>query len=160
MSGGSYNYTYSQVQDMAEELQRSRNPMRRTFGNHLLKVAEALHDIEWVDSGDYGDGDDLKAIQAVLGELNAIGFDIELEQKPKLTKREYDFLKNFKDTIFYRDGDGDLACSNKIPSTIDGFNMSDSTSIFLDNTLLEFIGSGREHVWSVEDLLELEVQND
>ena len=70
MSGGSYNYTYSQVQDMAEELQRSRSPMRRTFGNHLLKVAEALHDIEWVDSGDYGDGDDLKAIQAVLGAEN------------------------------------------------------------------------------------------
>ena len=96
----------------------------------------------------------------VIKMLNAIGFDIELDKKPKLTKREYDFLKNFKDTFFYRDGDGDLACSNKIPSTIDGFNMSDSTSIFLDNTLLEFIGSGREHVWSVEDLLELEVQND
>lgn len=37
------------------------------FGSHLQKCAKAMHDIEWVDSGDCGDGDEVKAIIAALG---------------------------------------------------------------------------------------------
>lgn len=67
MSGGSYDYAYTKASDMADQLKRSEIPLRRIFGRHLEKVAQAMHDIEWVDSGDYGTGDELEAIQKVLG---------------------------------------------------------------------------------------------
>ncbi|MDD5459970.1 MAG: hypothetical protein PHF37_11330 [Phycisphaerae bacterium] len=69
MSGGSYNYAYDKVLEMADSLERySKDPLRLAFAKHLQKVAVAMHDIEWVDSGDYGEGDEVDAIKAVLGE--------------------------------------------------------------------------------------------
>lgn len=67
MSGGSHNYAYQKVDDMAGTLIESRDPLRRAFANHLKKVSTAMHDIEWVDSCDYGPGGEVKAIEAVLG---------------------------------------------------------------------------------------------
>lgn len=63
MSGGSMDYLYSRVQcaDFRED-----TPLRRAFRAHLNLVAKALHDIEWVDSGDYGPGDEEAAIRACL----------------------------------------------------------------------------------------------
>src|SRR5438105_3154618 len=63
MSGGSYNYFYSQLEQMK---MRPSTPLRRAFIEHLKLIATALHDIEWVDSGDYGDGDEDAAIRACL----------------------------------------------------------------------------------------------
>ena len=54
MSGGSYDYLYHKVEEVADQLDGDRSPLRRAFAEHLHKVAKALHDIEWVDSGDYG----------------------------------------------------------------------------------------------------------
>ncbi len=68
MSGGSWNYLYAKVQDAADQLDGSPTMIRRAFGKHLRLIAEALHDIEWVDSCDYGRGDEEKAIRAALGE--------------------------------------------------------------------------------------------
>ena len=69
MSGGSLDYIYHKVEDVAIKIQNKDNtPLQRAFGEHLLKVAKALHDVEWVMSGDYGNGDDEKAIKAVLGD--------------------------------------------------------------------------------------------
>lgn len=92
MSGGSYDYSYHRVSDMADaiearldgkgkysqdgdewsyrtsediEADKVSEPFRRWFATHLRLVAEAMHDIEWVDSGDYGPGDEIKAIEAV-----------------------------------------------------------------------------------------------
>ena len=67
MSGGSWDYLFLKVQDAAEQLVCSRSAERRAFGRLLAKVATALHDIEWVDSSDYGPGDDLPAIRDALG---------------------------------------------------------------------------------------------
>jgi len=64
MSGGSMNYLYSRIENDAEF--RTHTPQRRAFKAHLLKVIKALHDIEWVDSGDYGPGDENAAIEACL----------------------------------------------------------------------------------------------
>jgi hypothetical protein len=66
MSGGSYNYAYVQVEDMGRTLRKSPDPLRRAFGEHLVRVAKAMHDVEWVDSGDYGDGDEVGAIREVV----------------------------------------------------------------------------------------------
>ena len=73
MSGGSYDYAYRHVEEMADILSsKDKDPLRRAFAKHLRKVAKAMHDIEWVDSGDYGKGDETKAVQDVLGDgMNA-----------------------------------------------------------------------------------------
>lgn len=61
MSGGSYNYAYQRVEDFAESL-ASSSPERAAFKKLLVKVARAMHDIEWVDSCDMGRGDEIPAI--------------------------------------------------------------------------------------------------
>ena len=70
MSGGSHDYAYCRVQDFASEIRGgTRNPnLRQAFADHLELVAKAMHDIEWVDSGDYGNKDEVEAIRAVLAE--------------------------------------------------------------------------------------------
>jgi len=67
MSGGSYQYAYQRIQDMAEELQPT-TPLRQAFAEHLVKVAKACHHVEWVDSGDYKSGDEDQAIRDCLGQ--------------------------------------------------------------------------------------------
>jgi len=63
MSGGSYNYLHRLVTEAAKTLNDLHQPLyRRAFAKHLFKIASALHDIEWVDSSDMGDGDDKEAI--------------------------------------------------------------------------------------------------
>lgn len=67
MSGGSWEYFYHKLDDVASRLQQDHaSPIRRAFGDHLAKCSKALHDIEWVDSCDYGKGEELPAIRAVL----------------------------------------------------------------------------------------------
>lgn len=81
MSGGSYDYAYRHIEQLADDIEcRTKTPrtdgfdqmppdvvvLRLRFVEHLRKVAQAAHDIEWVDSGDYGDGAEVEAIEAVL----------------------------------------------------------------------------------------------
>lgn len=72
MSGGSLDYAYSRVESAASEILRRATCLEhKAFAAHLLLVAKALHDIEWVFSGDFGCGDELAAIRKVLGESHA-----------------------------------------------------------------------------------------
>jgi len=67
MSGGSLNYAFSIVNDTASEvLARAKTPLHRAFAKHISDVAKALHDFEWMLSGDYGPGDEEAAIRAVV----------------------------------------------------------------------------------------------
>lgn len=67
MSGGSFNYVYMQVRDAAHEISlRADTTLQRAFAAHLLKVADALHAVEWLFSCDTGPGDEVAAIKAVL----------------------------------------------------------------------------------------------
>jgi hypothetical protein len=67
MSGGSLNYVFSQVDDAAHEIRRNaETPLHHAFADHLVKVSKALHDIEWLFSGDYGDGREVEAIREVV----------------------------------------------------------------------------------------------
>ena len=66
MSGGSMNYLYSKVLHQSDF--PCDTPEREAFAKHLKLVAQALHDIEWVDSGDYGPGDENTAIRACLSQ--------------------------------------------------------------------------------------------
>lgn len=76
MSGGSYDYAYSKLDDLAGRIKsRARgNALRLAFAHKLSKMAEAAKAIEWHDSGDWGEEDELEALRAVLEpveELNA-----------------------------------------------------------------------------------------
>ena len=67
MNGGMLNYGYAHIENLAEEIQRqSRGPLHRAFARHLLKVAKAAHDLEWVLSGDYSLGSEGEAIRACM----------------------------------------------------------------------------------------------
>lgn len=69
MSGGSLNYIYRSMDSAAFDVEsRAETPLHHAFASHLRKVAKALHDLEWVWSSDYGPGDEVEAIRAVLGE--------------------------------------------------------------------------------------------
>lgn len=74
MSGGSMNYLYSKLDDATF---RQDTPERRAFAKHLKLVAKALHDIEWVDSGDYSRGGDTAAIRACLSSSATLEAAIE-----------------------------------------------------------------------------------
>lgn len=63
MSGGSYDYLYLRIRDMAETLRESPDPRRAAFSALLDKVANAAKAIEWNDSGD-GDGRENEFIDA------------------------------------------------------------------------------------------------
>lgn len=87
MSGGSYDYLCHKVEDMAERLRGTReDPRRAAFQKLLMLVSKAMRDVEWVDSCDYGPGDDHKSIDAVFAFL---GNDPEIVKKAAA----YDALK-------------------------------------------------------------------
>ena len=65
MSGGSYNYAYRQIEELAGAV-LGTTPLRRAFAAHLRLVAEAAQAIEWVDSCDYAEGDEDMPIRACL----------------------------------------------------------------------------------------------
>jgi len=66
MSGGSYDYAYGRIHDLADAI-RLTTALRKAFKKHLHEVADACHAIEWVDSGDCGPGDEDEAIRKALG---------------------------------------------------------------------------------------------
>lgn len=84
MSGGSMDYLFCRVENDANF--KMDTPLRRAFKAHLAKVATALHDIEWVDSGDWSPGDEVEAIEACLSPTS------ELEQVTKEAKEAFDVL--------------------------------------------------------------------
>ena len=69
MSGGSWDYLYSNVHEAADRLiSENTSEYRSAFGEHLKEVAVVLKAIEWVDSGDCSHPHDEKAIKAFFGE--------------------------------------------------------------------------------------------
>ena len=46
--------------------------LREWFVGHLELVARAMHDIEWIDSGDYGPGDEIEALEKVRAHLEKV----------------------------------------------------------------------------------------
>lgn len=84
MSGGSMQYLYQKV-EWAEFSENT--PERIAFRKHLNLVAKALHDIEWVDSGDCGRGDDAEAIMACITKSDVLVAERErLEEAIKEAK--------------------------------------------------------------------------
>jgi hypothetical protein len=77
MSGGHYAYAYghierladdilSEIRDFPERHSRGCITLRIAFAMHLLVVARAARSIEWVDSGDDSEDEDLAHISNAL----------------------------------------------------------------------------------------------
>lgn len=91
MSGGAYNYIYSTIEDLRIE-NTDTDPRRASLQKIINLLVKAMHDVEWVDSSDYGTGDDHKAIDALLG---ALGNDPETVRKALAYDALKDQLKEF-----------------------------------------------------------------
>ena len=69
MSGGSWNYAYSKIQQIAEEIEYEDNfyytnhPLRSRLTKHLKELSELMRLIEWCDSGDKGPNEWIKPAQ-------------------------------------------------------------------------------------------------
>lgn len=88
MSGGSYDYICFKISELKDTISKqSTDPRRAAFARLMALVGEAMHDIEWVDSCDYGAGDEHKAIDEVFAFLKA---------SPEIITKAhaYDKLKN------------------------------------------------------------------
>lgn len=72
MSGGAYNYLFRYMEEVAHKLKIDPLPYRRAFGDHMLKCAEAMHRIEWVDSGDESPGDDFESIMKCIDHVDIL----------------------------------------------------------------------------------------
>lgn len=73
MSGGSLDYAYSKVNYIADEVERqATTALQKAFVKHLRDVGEALHDLEWVGSGDYGVGDEVEVLRKVVSKETEI----------------------------------------------------------------------------------------
>jgi len=67
MSGGSLNYGQHKIDDIADMIAaRATTPLQRAFVKHLRDVGQAVHDLEWVFSCDYGPGDEIEALRKVV----------------------------------------------------------------------------------------------
>ncbi len=60
---------------------RDPNPHRKAFGKHLHLVAEALYDIEWVDSCDKSPGDEVESILRIISIRDVLGASLENAQE-------------------------------------------------------------------------------
>jgi len=96
MSGGSLDYVCYKLDDAVDSIEkRATTPLHKAFAAHLKDVSKALHDLEWVFSGDYSDGDEVEAIRKVVNkemELDAATKQAEialLQLKNVLCKQEY-----------------------------------------------------------------------
>ena len=70
-------YLHRDVERVARQMLKEEIPYRRAFARHLIDVAEALHDVEWVDDSDYGPGDDEESIMKCINKADVIDTLIE-----------------------------------------------------------------------------------
>jgi len=99
MSGGSLNYVYSNVQDAASQLVGHSNPQFSAFGKHLIKVAKALHDVEWELSGDGAKNvvDSIRAVITPSDELHSATEDAE--RSLLVLQKSIEFAKSFNAVV-------------------------------------------------------------
>lgn len=65
MSGGSWDYFYVKLEEVAGRLACDPSPLRAALGEMFYKSARAMHSIEWNDSGDGSDTEESDIIEAL-----------------------------------------------------------------------------------------------
>lgn len=67
MSSSSLDYFYSKLENFLDEYKGYFDtPLRNAMHSKLKLAVQALHDMEWVDGGDYGIGDDVAVIKTFV----------------------------------------------------------------------------------------------
>jgi len=103
MSGSSLDYVCYKLEEATGTIRMSELPIYQAFADHLDKVAKALHDVEWVISGDNGEGTEYKAIRSVITKSDELESAIkkadaalkDLRETIRYTKKDFrDTLKN------------------------------------------------------------------
>lgn len=97
MSGGSYNYAFRTVQEMADNLSCSKDTYKKAFSEHLTKVAKAMKAVEWVDSGDWGVLDDKDFILDVIPNLDQECLEINCKRAEELIAELKENIQDIKD---------------------------------------------------------------
>ena len=98
-----------------------------------------------------------------LTELKFYGLEVVLNEKPKLTRQEQEFLKSIDmDEIYIaRDEDGGIYCFLQLPKIInDYWSRNDPNGIYcfrIFENLFSFITWESGKAWSKSELMELEV---
>ena len=91
MSGGSLDYVCYKVDDAIDTIEkRATTVLQKAFAKHLKDVAKALHDLEWVYSGDYSEGQEVESLRKVVNK--------EMELKAATEQAEF-ALKQLKDVL-------------------------------------------------------------
>ena len=84
MSGGSLDYACWKVDEISRNVrERAQTPLHRAFAKHLEACGRALHELEWMLSGDISEGDEIAAIRAVLPKGAALKSVIEEARKAR-----------------------------------------------------------------------------
>ena len=94
MSGGSWDYITFRIDEVADRLKGEKDPLRRLLGERVSLLAKVMHDIEWVDSGDKSDGDEIEAIKAFLSVDNTTQIRDEIEAVASRAKADIDTLRS------------------------------------------------------------------
>ena len=91
MSGGSLDYVCYRLDDAIDTIEkRATTALQKAFAKHLKDVAKALHDLEWVYSGDYSEGQEVESLRKVINK--------EMELKAATEQAEF-ALKQLKDVL-------------------------------------------------------------
>ena len=91
MSGGSLDYVCYKVDDAIDTIEkRATTVLQKAFAAHLKDVSKALHDLEWVYSGDYSEGQEVESLRKVINK--------EMELKAATEQAEF-ALKQLKDVL-------------------------------------------------------------
>lgn len=74
MSGGSHDYAYRKLDDVADSFDISREKIehveaRKKVADILRHMSKICYCIEWIDSADYGE-DDWKKVLEMLSKIN------------------------------------------------------------------------------------------
>ncbi len=74
MSGGSHDYAYTKLVDIADSFYVKPQhdihlESRKKVAEILRLMSEICYDIEWIDSGDYGE-DDWKKVEEMLNGIS------------------------------------------------------------------------------------------
>jgi RNase P/RNase MRP subunit p30 len=95
MSGGSLDYICFKVEVASSSIrERATCPEHIAFADHLDKVAAALHDIEWMFSGDTSSGDEIPAIMECITPAEVL--DATIDEAKIATERLEKALENAK----------------------------------------------------------------
>lgn len=76
MSGGHYEYFYSKVNSVVDEMEDLQKEYPETFREKVIQISklysDLMHALEWVDSGDTGPEDMNKALNHFMQKVREL----------------------------------------------------------------------------------------